>query len=283
MANPVTISRIENRIGTQDEFNSMYPPGYNGTGGFGNPLYQLSASVIQVQPNTPSNGSATITFTSTPPFPAPLPINSQITIALATTTSYNGTYFVTGSSINTVIILSTDTDTYVYNPLDKIEFTYNQTNYPDVLQPGELALCTDSRNIFIGNLNGEYVQLSAEAGETLTLTPIVISLVPAATFTTIPILTLSSTPFYSILYDLTDSISPNWNTPGTNFSRNGELQITSTSSTASLVDICTEINSTVYEVYFQAVLSGSNILIQYTSNFPGNLTFSTNTINWIPF
>lgn len=64
---PVVVSRIQNRRGTQADFDNLYPPGYTGTGG-----------------------------------------------AIG----------------------------------------------PDILQPGELALCTDTRRVFIGNINGEYIELA---------------------------------------------------------------------------------------------------------------------------
>jgi hypothetical protein len=76
MASPVTVTRIQNRRGTQDQFDDLYPPGYDGTGGFG--------SVVG----------------------------------------------------------------------------FNITNYPGVLLSGEIALCTDSRRVFLGNINGEYLELA---------------------------------------------------------------------------------------------------------------------------
>jgi len=70
MASPVTVSRIQNRRGTQAQFNALYPPGYTGTG----------------------------------------PVNINL--------------------------------------------------YPNILMPGELALCTDTRRVFLGNLSGEYIELA---------------------------------------------------------------------------------------------------------------------------
>lgn len=37
---------------------------------------------------------------------------------------------------------------------------FNSTNYPNVLMPGELALCTDTRRVFLGNLNAEYLEFA---------------------------------------------------------------------------------------------------------------------------
>ena len=75
MASPVVVSRIQNRRGTQVQFDALYPVGYTGIGGYG----------------------------SLPGF--------------------------------------------------------NVTNFPDVLLPGELAFCTDTRRLFIGNINGEYTEV----------------------------------------------------------------------------------------------------------------------------
>lgn len=77
MASPVVVTRIQNRRGTQAQFDALYPPGYTGVGGYG--------SIVG----------------------------------------------------------------------------FNATNFPDVLLPGEMAFCTDTRNVFLGNVNAEYVQLSA--------------------------------------------------------------------------------------------------------------------------
>ena len=107
MAAPVVVSRIQNRRGTQAQFDSLYPPGYTGIGG---------VSII---------------------------------------------------------------------------------TWPNILLPGELALATDTRNIYLGNLNGEYVKISTGAGENIALLPLVVSLPPAAIFTVIPELTFLATPLES--------------------------------------------------------------------------------------
>jgi hypothetical protein len=75
MASPVVVSRIQNRRGTQAQFDALYPVGYTGIGGYG----------------------------SLPGF--------------------------------------------------------NATNFPDVLLPGEVAFCTDTRRFFIGNINAEYTEV----------------------------------------------------------------------------------------------------------------------------
>jgi hypothetical protein len=204
MASPVVVSRIQNRRGTQDQFNALYPLGYTGTGGCD-------------------------------------------------------------------ILL-----------------------YPDILLPGELALCTDSRRIFLGNENGEYVEIPIVLGDGIFLHPLRLTLIPAASFTQIPELDYLSTPFFTLLYDLTDdTLMEDWNTVGTNFSKNGELKITAINNEptdASLTDTGTEINLTpLYDISFKAVYNNDplpnspHIEIWYTHNFPTNLTFSTSTISWISF
>ena len=153
----------------------------------------------------------------------------------------------------------------------------------------ELALCTDSRRIFLGNENGEYVEIPIIFSGGLFLPPMTISLATAGSFTYIPELDYSPTPFFTLLYDLTDdTLMEDWNTVGTNFSKNGELKITAINNEppdASLTDTGTEINLTpLYDISFKAVYNSApipHIEIWYTHNFPGNLTFSTSTISWI--
>jgi len=196
MASPVTVSRIQNRRGTQAQFDALYPPGYTGVG----------------------------------------PVNINL--------------------------------------------------YPNILMPGELALATDTRRIFLGNLNGEYVEL-ASVGAGILLSPLVISLPPVGIFTVIPELTFISTPFFNILYSITDSLNPDWNTVGTTFSRNGEMKITAATfggGTVSLTDSSVDVNNTIYDISFTADYNViPSIEISYMHNFPGNLTFSSGTILWLPF
>jgi hypothetical protein len=39
---------------------------------------------------------------------------------------------------------------------------FTPENFPNVLLPGEIVLCTDTRKVFIGNVNGEYLQLAIQ-------------------------------------------------------------------------------------------------------------------------
>jgi hypothetical protein len=204
MASPVVVSRIQNRRGTQAQFDALYPFGYNGIG---------------------------------------------------------------GADINL---------------------------YPNILLQGELALCTDTRRIFIGNINGEYIEIQTLLDG---IPPVVISLPPAAVFTVIPQLTYVATPFFNIVYDITDTVGPDWNAVGTQYSRNGELQITATVPFApilnppfppltpvTLTDTGTEINKVLpREIGFMAQYNGSNIEILYMHDFLVPLTLSVTSIHWLPF
>lgn len=212
MATPVVVSRIQNRRGTQIQFDALYPPGYSGIGGVDLNLY------------------------------------------------------------------------------------------PNVLMSGELALCTDSRRIFLGNVNGEFVELaqSLSSANGIFLQPAVMTLPPAASFTVIPGLTYAKTPFTTIMYDITDTISPNWNLVGSNFSKNGALEITAVANfvpappvppfpavtPVTLTDTGTEINRTVPDtITFSARynVGATNIEILYRHDFASSLTFSTSSLKWIAF
>ena len=171
---------------------------------------------------------------------------------------------------------------------------FDSTNYPDVLLPGEIALCTDSRRIFMGNINAEFTELAETGSGSLVLPPVVISLPPAAVYTAIAGLSYLpslATPFVTILYDLTDDPAPDWNTPGTNFSRNGTLQVTAVKyvaapPAATLTDSGTEINNSLPNtISFMAEYDVTQTFIQikYKHDFAGNLTFSSSSILWQPF
>jgi len=217
---PVVVSRIQNRRGTQDQFNALYPVGYNGIGGYGDP-----------------------------DFPG-----------------------------------------------------FDSTSYPNVLMPGELALCTDSRKIFMGNINAEYVQLTTEVGDGIALNPITWVLEPVGVFTPVQrkiifpaletiTLEYRSTPFLDILYSLTDNPSPDWTLPGNNYAKNGTMNITSIdvpAGFASLSDAGTEINnyparSVSFIAQYEYNILGSKIQILYKHDFPVNLTLNISTIQWLPF
>jgi len=203
MAAPVVVSRIQNRRGTQAQFDALYPVGYTGVGGYGDPN-----------------------------FPG-----------------------------------------------------FDSTNYPNVLLPGEIALCTDTRAIFIGNLNAEYVSVGFDGTlEDLIFIPAMFILPPSATF--VPLtgagIYYAPVPFFTIEYSATDSNVANWNSIGDSFSRNGELRITALADPyTTLTDIGAEINLTSSNISFQSVYSGGAIELQYMHDFPGPIIFSTATIQWV--
>lgn len=222
MSMPVVVTRMQNRRGTQDQFEALYPPGYtlppyNGIGGF-----------------------------SSADFP-----------------------------------------------------DYNIINYPEVLLSGELALCTDSRRTFLGNINGEYIELQV-IGANGFLNPISISLPPASAFTVIPQLTYDTTPFISIDYSITDSTNPDWNVVGTNYSANGVFLITAVApftpvtpvapfpavTPVTLTNTSTEINKVLpnaISFIAQYNVATTQIEISYMHNFTGPLLFNTSSIKWAPF
>lgn len=175
---------------------------------------------------------------------------------------------------------------------DALYSTYPGTG-TQILQPGELAICTDTRRLFIGNTNGEYVELSTLTSgiSSLSLAPLVITLAPTSTPTLISQLVYTPTPFLSILYSISDTTSATATTVGTNYAKNGEFKVTAlaysvSTNTTSLTDIGNEINTTSLPstISFTSnyVSSGSGIGIYYTHNFPGVLTLSTSTIVWQP-
>lgn len=163
---------------------------------------------------------------------------------------------------------------------------------PNILQPGEIALCTDTRRIFIGNLNGEYVELAAGSIGPIEpiFTPVQVLLPPSPfVFTPIVEFEYTPTPFLNISYSLTDAVGivPSVPAPptavGLNISKNGELKVTANDYEATLVDSATEMNVTSFDISFKAEYTVSgNIGISYKHNFPIDLTLSTYTIVWSP-
>ena len=165
----------------------------------------------------------------------------------------------------------------------------------DVLQPGELALCTDTREMFVGNLNGEYFLINGGSGGgggsgAPSFTPLLTALPPSSIFVPVPGMAYTTTPFLTVLYSVVDGTGTTANSVGINYAKNGELKITAVnisssipSGTVTLVDTGAEINATPqYDIGFKAVYdtTGANINIYYMHTFPGNLLFSTSTIVW---
>jgi hypothetical protein len=171
----------------------------------------------------------------------------------------------------------------------------------NILQPGEIALITDAPGrVFIGTADNYYLELStATSTVSLNLKPLQLVLQPTfpvgAWWPLPPLNTTGPTPFYSILYSITDAVLPGpsdpalANTVGTRFSKNGELQITAISlllGYVSLTDTGTDINAyaSPYDINFRADYDGAgNIQISYMHDFPVPLTFSTSSITWTSF
>lgn len=153
---------------------------------------------------------------------------------------------------------------------------------PNVLQPGEIALCTDTGRVFMGttvsSANGYFIEIGSGGGGASSA-PLVVNLPPASVWTQM-LSPIPATPFYSILYSVVNIVTTNPNAPGTLFSKNGEMKITSTTTSATLSDTSTEINSTVHDISFKAELVGGNIMIYYKHDFATPVTFSTTSIIW---
>src|SRR5271165_5499288 len=136
MAEPVVVSRIQNRRGLQADFNALYPPGYQGTGGFessSNPVttYALQTSVTNV---TFTGTDVTYHFASSNPLL--IPVNSQILVqnvvsipANVFNNTFTTLYYVTASSSTSVTIASLATATSVTPGTGTIYFIYNSNNY----------------------------------------------------------------------------------------------------------------------------------------------------------
>jgi len=155
---------------------------------------------------------------------------------------------------------------------------------PDVLQPGELALCTDTGNMYMGttvnSVNGYYISVGSSSSAP-TLIPLITTLPPSASWANM-LTPVTATPFFKVLYSIVDTSTADPNIVGTNFSKNGELAVTSTTNLATLADTGIEVNTTMFDISFQAIRSAGNIQLQYMHNFPAALTFSTSNIVWAP-
>jgi len=307
MTTPVVISRIQNRRGTKSQLDALYPLGYTGISGY-NPLTPLDHSYTAI-PTLTAFGTgtvATITFASVPLSALPV-IGASITVTGVSPSGYNGTYTVT--AVSTTSISFTCSAVGPQLVAGTIFKPFTADNAGSSLQAGELALCVDTQQIFIGGgngagaSNGTYTEVATNIGHSpdLVLAPVVITLPPQVVFTPIPSITYTpypKTPFFNLLYSITDTISANPNLVGTTFSKNGELRITAVTKftpappippfpalmPVTLTDFGTEVNTTAFDINFKADYdpSGTNIIISYMHNFPGNLTLSTGSVIWAP-
>lgn len=177
------------------------------------------------------------------------------------------------------------------------------------LQPGEVGFCTDTHRLFIGNdipvIGNPYTYTEIPTagqtvitGSTLEFSPIIISLLPAASWTDVT--SLAFTPdatsphpgLLNIFYTLTE-LSPLLSTD-VPFTKSGILSVATTTYTSSsafipvskLTDTGTEINTYLSpqpDISFKAEYSGGTVQIYYKHNFSGSLELSTSTIHWINF
>lgn len=162
---------------------------------------------------------------------------------------------------------------------------------PNILQPGEIALCTDTHRIFIGNLNGTYDELGTATSTDIILEPFVKQLAPAASYTIIPELSISPTAFFTMLYSVTNAETTDAGAIGATFSRNGEMKITSVVNfvpvpplgPVSMTDESVDINTTAFDISFLAEYNNTqtSIDISYKHNFLDNLVLCVSTIQWL--
>ena len=113
-----------------------------------------------------------------------------------------------------------------------------------ILQPGEIAVCTDSRRAFMGNLNGEYFEIGSFSGGGGTggggpftsngqLVAVSVILPPSNTFVSVPGLSFKAAPLHDIVYSVTDSLSSDANSTGAEYTRSGTLHVTALRSTVA--------------------------------------------------
>lgn len=161
---------------------------------------------------------------------------------------------------------------------------------PNILQPGEIALCTDTHRIFIGNVNGTYDELGTATSNDIILQPFIKQLAPAASYTIIPELTILPTAFFNYVYSVTDSVSTVIGNIGTTFARNGELKVTAVVNftpvpplgPVALSDQSITINQGSNDISFIAEYNNTQtgIDIKYKHNFPGSLVLNISSIKW---
>jgi len=293
MATPVVVSRIQNRRGTKAQFDALYPVGYQGTGFLGSPRWRTTPA-----PFSTINGNGevvTITISASNLIRAPI-VGSTIVVQGVAPAVYNKPYSittVTEPAVGIIVLTADDSVMGVMTTPGSISLPYVIENYPNILQPGELALCMDSRSIFMGNDHGEYIKISVNESS-LNILPLTLLLEPAATPTLIPALSYDAVNFFTLFYDVTDS-PPDFTPPdttagalGVTFTKNGQMNITAMTfiPTVNLVDVCNELNlRPEYDISFSAQFDNNTnptkIQIFYQHNFPGTLTFSTASLQWL--
>ncbi len=273
----VVVSRIQNRRGTQTQFEALYPAAYTSTAsgssvGLTVTVADTTGLYVGAKPSVIAGsgkfapGTVVDSVISSTQFTVNIPPSVVLAGAVVRVPKYTGT----GS--------------------------YPLTSYPNVLLEGEVALCTDSKRMFMGSANGEYIEIAAAFTDGIALSPLTLTLLPTPTPAPVPQLSYFASPFFTILYSLTDSASPDWGQVGTDYSKNGVLKITATEdftpvvnapypdiTPVNIIDEGIEVSRLSGSVSFFATYSGTNIEVSYINTYPVPLTFSSSTISWLPF
>jgi len=273
MASPVVVSRIQNRRGLQSQFDNLYPLPYDSLPGATSVGQVVTVNdTTGITPNAPVLVTSGVGLFQPGTFVASIDSATEFTVSAVPIVDLSG-----GLSVVSIP---------KYNGI----WGANIISYPNILMPGELALCTDTRKVFMGNLNGEYVEiLTFEDNNDLLLEPITLSLpntqIPGDPPVFAPTgLFYKSTPFLNVLYDVTDNTLSDWNSEGIVFSKNGELKITCAAGNVSLTDTGTEVDSFGIFLSLIAVYNSPNIEIHYSHDYvSNNLIFNSSTIRWEPF
>lgn len=160
--------------------------------------------------------------------------------------------------------------------------------FPNVLAQGEIGLCTDTNRAFMGNINGEYIELATDSAITdrVLLLPFVKYLLPTSTFKPIPGLTFKAAPLINLEYSVFDSAGYDWTRPGLEYTKNGKITITCIDGVVTLMDTAVEESPDYnYDIYFNTVYdnSGSICSVLYRHNYNTTLLFSTHSTQWAPF
>ena len=106
----------------------------------------------------------------------------------------------------------------------------NLKDYPNVLSQGEIGVCLDTARVFLGTLNGEYIELDAGVDDVhqLMLRPLSVILPPSSGFARIPHLDSPYTAMLIIKYSITDNTTETWTDPGLQFTKSGTIRVTTT-------------------------------------------------------
>ena len=160
--------------------------------------------------------------------------------------------------------------------------------YPKVLAQGEMGVCLDTSRVFLGALNGEYIELDSSSDvQQLMVRPATVILPPSSGFARLPHLDSIYSPFLLIKYSITDNIGAEWTAPGVRYTKSGTLRITASNGEyPTAVDTGNEISYDYSkDVYFtvKTDTAKNNIYVYYRHNFPWPLRLSTAVVSWVGF